>query len=174
MSKTDITGAAARRVHLEAAKRRIHVGLSHPWWRVARTEWQRTSSARDPGARHGRAQRMDHHRKSQPRLWRPASQRWRSTTAILATVMGCPCEEIDHCGQIEDWRSAITFATTLPSVNRERIGFSGDEPRRTKRARRGRCRPPARMCSGASSGDHSGAPDGGLHGYWHRRSGQIL
>ncbi len=38
---------------------------------------------------------------------------------------GLPREEIDHCGQIEDWRSAITFATTLPSVNRDRIGVWG-------------------------------------------------
>ncbi len=38
---------------------------------------------------------------------------------------GQPRDEIDHCGQIEDWRSAVTFATTLPEVDRDRIGVWG-------------------------------------------------
>ena len=38
---------------------------------------------------------------------------------------GLPREEVDHCGQIEDWKSAITFATTLPEIDSERIGIWG-------------------------------------------------
>ncbi len=38
---------------------------------------------------------------------------------------GLPREEVDSPGQIEDWRSAITFATTLPEVDPARIGIWG-------------------------------------------------
>jgi dienelactone hydrolase len=38
---------------------------------------------------------------------------------------GMPRDEIDHCGQIEDFRSAISFATTLAEVDPERIGIWG-------------------------------------------------
>lgn len=38
---------------------------------------------------------------------------------------GVPREEVDHVGQIADWRSAITFATTLPEVDRRRIAIWG-------------------------------------------------
>ena len=38
---------------------------------------------------------------------------------------GMPREEIDHPGQIEDFRSAISFATTLTEVDPERIGIWG-------------------------------------------------
>jgi dienelactone hydrolase len=38
---------------------------------------------------------------------------------------GLPREEVDHCGQIEDWRSAITFGMTLPEIDAERIGLWG-------------------------------------------------
>ena len=38
---------------------------------------------------------------------------------------GLPREEIDHYGQIEDWQSAITFATILPEIDSERIGVWG-------------------------------------------------
>lgn len=38
---------------------------------------------------------------------------------------GLPREEIDHCGQIEDWQSAVTFATALPGIDSERIGVWG-------------------------------------------------
>jgi hypothetical protein len=38
---------------------------------------------------------------------------------------GQPREEVDHCGQIEDWRSAITFATTLTEIDSQRIGIWG-------------------------------------------------
>jgi hypothetical protein len=33
--------------------------------------------------------------------------------------------EVDHAGQIDDWRDAITFATTLPEIDAERIGLWG-------------------------------------------------
>ena len=38
---------------------------------------------------------------------------------------GSPREEVDHCGQIEDWRSAISFATTLAQIDAARIGIWG-------------------------------------------------
>lgn len=38
---------------------------------------------------------------------------------------GRPREEIDHCGRIEDWRSAITFATTRTEIDANRIGIWG-------------------------------------------------
>ncbi|WP_225440126.1 alpha/beta hydrolase [Amycolatopsis eburnea] len=38
---------------------------------------------------------------------------------------GLPRDEVDHTGQIEDFRSAITFATTLPDVDAARIGIWG-------------------------------------------------
>lgn len=38
---------------------------------------------------------------------------------------GTPREEVDHPGQIADWRSAITFATTLPEIDPRRIGLWG-------------------------------------------------
>jgi uncharacterized protein len=38
---------------------------------------------------------------------------------------GTPREEIDHCGQIEDFRSAISFATTLADIDPKRIGIWG-------------------------------------------------
>jgi len=38
---------------------------------------------------------------------------------------GTPREEVDHVGQIEDWRSAITFATAVPEVDSSRIALWG-------------------------------------------------
>jgi uncharacterized protein len=38
---------------------------------------------------------------------------------------GTPREEVDSPGQIEDWRSAVTYATTLEEVDPERIGIWG-------------------------------------------------
>ncbi|GAA3581027.1 alpha/beta hydrolase [Amycolatopsis ultiminotia] len=38
---------------------------------------------------------------------------------------GQPREEVDHPGQIDDWRNAVTFATTLPEIDSERIGLWG-------------------------------------------------
>ncbi len=38
---------------------------------------------------------------------------------------GLPREEVDHYGRIEDWQSAISYATTLPEIDRERIGIWG-------------------------------------------------
>jgi len=38
---------------------------------------------------------------------------------------GQPREEVDHAGQIDDWRSALTFAITLPEIDPERIGLWG-------------------------------------------------
>ncbi len=38
---------------------------------------------------------------------------------------GLPREEVDHTGRIEDWQSAISYATTLPEIDRERIGIWG-------------------------------------------------
>jgi uncharacterized protein len=38
---------------------------------------------------------------------------------------GQPREEINHGGRIEDWQSAISYSTTLPEVDRERIGIWG-------------------------------------------------
>ena len=36
---------------------------------------------------------------------------------------GAPREEVDHCGQIEDFRCALTFAGALPEIDAERIGL---------------------------------------------------
>ncbi len=38
---------------------------------------------------------------------------------------GTPREEVDHAGQIDDWRSAVTFATTLDEIDAARIGIWG-------------------------------------------------
>ena len=38
---------------------------------------------------------------------------------------GLPREDVDHCGQIEDWQNAITFARTLPEIDDDRIGIWG-------------------------------------------------
>ena len=38
---------------------------------------------------------------------------------------GLPREEVDHYGRIEDWQSAISYATTLSGIDRERIGIWG-------------------------------------------------
>jgi fermentation-respiration switch protein FrsA (DUF1100 family) len=38
---------------------------------------------------------------------------------------GQPREEVDHCGRIEDWRSAISYATTRPEIDDARIGIWG-------------------------------------------------
>ena len=38
---------------------------------------------------------------------------------------GQPREEVDHTGRIEDWRSAISYATTLHEIDRDRIGIWG-------------------------------------------------
>ena len=38
---------------------------------------------------------------------------------------GLPREEVDHYGRIEDWQSAISYATTVPGIDRERIGIWG-------------------------------------------------
>jgi pimeloyl-ACP methyl ester carboxylesterase len=38
---------------------------------------------------------------------------------------GMPREEVDHCGQIEDFKSAITFASTRPEIDIERVGLWG-------------------------------------------------
>ena len=38
---------------------------------------------------------------------------------------GTPREEVDHYGEIEDWQSAITYATTLPEIDHERLGIWG-------------------------------------------------
>ena len=38
---------------------------------------------------------------------------------------GLPREEVDHYGRIEDWQNAISYATTLPEIDRERIGIWG-------------------------------------------------
>ena len=38
---------------------------------------------------------------------------------------GTPREEVDHCGQIEDFQNAITFASTLSEIDAERIGLWG-------------------------------------------------
>jgi len=38
---------------------------------------------------------------------------------------GEPREEVDHCGRIEDWQSAISYATTLPEIDPDRIGLWG-------------------------------------------------
>lgn len=38
---------------------------------------------------------------------------------------GTPREEVDSPGQIADWQSAITFATTLPEIDPDRIGLWG-------------------------------------------------
>ncbi len=38
---------------------------------------------------------------------------------------GRPREEVDHYGRIEDWQSAISYATTLPEIDRDRIGIWG-------------------------------------------------
>ena len=38
---------------------------------------------------------------------------------------GLPREEVDHCGRIEDWQSAISYGTTLSEIDRKRIGIWG-------------------------------------------------
>ena len=38
---------------------------------------------------------------------------------------GEPREEVDHTGRINDWQNAITYATTLPDIDVERIGVWG-------------------------------------------------
>jgi uncharacterized protein len=38
---------------------------------------------------------------------------------------GVPREEVDHVGQIADWRSAITYASTLPEIDPQRIAIWG-------------------------------------------------
>ena len=38
---------------------------------------------------------------------------------------GLPREEVDHCGQVEDWRCAITLGNTLPEIDADRIGIWG-------------------------------------------------
>jgi uncharacterized protein len=38
---------------------------------------------------------------------------------------GQPREEVDHCGRIEDWQSAISYATTRPEIDGARIGIWG-------------------------------------------------
>lgn len=38
---------------------------------------------------------------------------------------GTPREEVDHCGQIEDFQNALTFASTRPEIDAERIGLWG-------------------------------------------------
>lgn len=38
---------------------------------------------------------------------------------------GTPREEVDHCGQIEDFQNAITAATILPEIDHARIGLWG-------------------------------------------------
>jgi pimeloyl-ACP methyl ester carboxylesterase len=38
---------------------------------------------------------------------------------------GTPREEVDHCGQIEDFRSALTFASMRSEIDAERIGLWG-------------------------------------------------
>ncbi|CAM1511817.1 Fc.00g093300.m01.CDS01 [Cosmosporella sp. VM-42] len=38
---------------------------------------------------------------------------------------GLPREEVSHYGRLEDWQSAISFATSLPEIDPERIGVWG-------------------------------------------------
>lgn len=38
---------------------------------------------------------------------------------------GMPREEVDHPGQIEDWRNAVTFASALDGIDADRIGIWG-------------------------------------------------
>ena len=38
---------------------------------------------------------------------------------------GLPREEVDHVGRIEDWQSAISYATTLHEIDHDRIGIWG-------------------------------------------------
>ena len=38
---------------------------------------------------------------------------------------GTPREEVDHCGQVEDFQNAVTFATILPEIDHARIGLWG-------------------------------------------------
>lgn len=38
---------------------------------------------------------------------------------------GQPREEVDHCGRIEDWQSAISHATTQPEIDHAHIGIWG-------------------------------------------------
>lgn len=38
---------------------------------------------------------------------------------------GEPREEVDHCGQIDDFHGAISYATTVPELDGERIGVWG-------------------------------------------------
>ena len=38
---------------------------------------------------------------------------------------GLPREEVNHCGRIEDWQSAISYGASLTEIDRERIGIWG-------------------------------------------------
>ncbi|KPI40700.1 putative 31.7 kDa protein in traX-finO intergenic region [Cyphellophora attinorum] len=38
---------------------------------------------------------------------------------------GTPRDEVSHHGRIQDWQNAITYVTTLPNVDEERIGVWG-------------------------------------------------
>ena len=38
---------------------------------------------------------------------------------------GLPREEVNHCGRIEDWQSAISYGATLSEIDRKRIGIWG-------------------------------------------------
>ena len=38
---------------------------------------------------------------------------------------GCPREEVDHCGQIDDFLGAIAYANTVPGLDPARIGLWG-------------------------------------------------
>lgn len=38
---------------------------------------------------------------------------------------GEPREEVDHIGRLEDWQNAISYATSLPEVDSQRIGIWG-------------------------------------------------
>lgn len=38
---------------------------------------------------------------------------------------GEPREEVDHIGRLEDWQNAISYATTLPEIDPQRIGIWG-------------------------------------------------
>lgn len=38
---------------------------------------------------------------------------------------GCPREEVDHCGQIDDFLCAIAYASTVPELDPARIGLWG-------------------------------------------------
>ncbi len=38
---------------------------------------------------------------------------------------GLPREEVDHYGRLDDWQNAISYATTLAEIDRDRIGIWG-------------------------------------------------